>query len=69
MSLESPTWYEFVIRLRATSKVIGNISLIIKNSEAEIGWISNKKYWNKSYMSEAVSAVINNALIIYLYVE
>lgn len=61
MSLESPTWYEFAIRLRATSKVIGNISLIIKNSEAEIGWISNKKYWNKGYMSEAVSAVINNA--------
>ena len=61
MSLESPTWYEFVIRLNKTSKVIGNISLIIKDSEAEIGWISNKKYWNNGYMSEAVNAVINNA--------
>ncbi|MFW2488023.1 GNAT family N-acetyltransferase [Clostridium chromiireducens] len=28
MSLENPTWYEFVTRLKATSKVIGNISLI-----------------------------------------
>ena len=61
MSLENPTWYEFVIRLNKTSKVIGNIGLIIKDSEAEIGWISNKKYWNNGYMSEAVNAVINNA--------
>ena len=29
--------------------------------ETEIGWISNKKYWNNGYMSEAVNAVINNA--------
>ena len=26
MSLESPTWYEFVIRLNKNLKVIGNIS-------------------------------------------
>ena len=29
--------------------------------ETEIGWISNKKYWNNGYMSEAVNAVIKNA--------
>ena len=61
MSLENPTWYEFVIRLKANSKVIGNISLMIKGTEAEIGWISNKKYWNSGYMSEVVNAVIKNA--------
>jgi [ribosomal protein S5]-alanine N-acetyltransferase len=61
MSLESPTWYEFVIRLKTTSKVIGNISLIIKDSEGEIGWISNNKYWNNGYMSEGVNAIINYA--------
>lgn len=60
MSSENPMWYEFAIRLKANSKVIGNISLIIKDSEAEIGWISNKKYWNNGYMSEAVNEVINN---------
>jgi len=27
--------------------------------ETEIGWISNKKYWNNGYMSEAVNAVNN----------
>ena len=58
MSSESPIWYEFVIRLNRTSKVIRNISLIIKDSEAEIGWISNKKYWNNGYMSEVVNAII-----------
>lgn len=61
MSIENPKWYEFSIRLKANSKVIGNISLIIKNSEAEIGWISNKEYWNNGYMSEAVNEVIKNA--------
>lgn len=61
MSLESPTRYEFVVRLKITSKVIGNISLIIKDSEAEIGWVSNKKYWNNGYMSEAVNEIIKYA--------
>lgn len=61
MILESPARYEFAVRLKTTSKVIGNISLIIKDSEAEIGWISNNKYWNNGYMSEAVNAIINYA--------
>ena len=68
MSLENPTGYEFVIRLNKTSKVIGNISFIIKDLEAEIGWISNKNYWNNGYTSEAVNAIINytfNNLDIY----
>jgi ribosomal-protein-alanine N-acetyltransferase len=71
MSLENPTGYEFVIRLNKTSKVIGNISLIINHLEAEIGWISNKKYWNNGYMSEAVNAIINytfNDLAIYIII-
>ncbi|WP_160686930.1 GNAT family N-acetyltransferase [Clostridium sp. C2-6-12] len=61
MSSENPMWYEFAMRLKENSKVIGNIGMIIKDSEAEIGWISNKKYWNKGYMSEAVNAVIDGA--------
>ena len=68
LNLENPTWYEFVIGLNKTLKVIGNISLIINDLEAEIGWISNKKYWNNGYMSEAVNAIINytfNDLAIY----
>jgi ribosomal-protein-alanine N-acetyltransferase len=61
MISECPAKYEFVMQLKSTSKIIGNITLEIKNLEAEIGWISNKKYWNKGYMSEAVNRVINFA--------
>lgn len=58
---DHPTWYEFVMQLQDSRKVIGNITLQVKNQEAEIGWISNKNYWNHGYMSEAVSAVIQYA--------
>jgi ribosomal-protein-alanine N-acetyltransferase len=58
---DKATWYEFVIQLKDASKVIGNITLEVMESVAEIGWISNKKYWNNGYMSEAVNAVIDYA--------
>ncbi len=61
MGSEYPTWYEYVMQLKSTLKVIGNITLEIKKLEAEIGWISNKKYWNNGYMSEAVNRVISFA--------
>lgn len=61
MKSENPVWYEFVIQLKENSKVIGNITLTNKNQEVEIGWISNKKYWNNGYMSEAVKAIIDYA--------
>ncbi|MDF2801892.1 MAG: acetyltransferase [Anaerocolumna sp.] len=55
------SWYEFAIQLQDNKKVIGNISINLKENVAEIGWISNKLYWNKGYMSEAVGAVIKYA--------
>lgn len=58
---DKTTWYEFVMQLKDGSKVIGNITLEIREAVAVIGWISNKKYWNNGYMSEAVNAVINYA--------
>jgi ribosomal-protein-alanine N-acetyltransferase len=61
MISEYPAKYEFVMQLKSTSIIIGNITLEIKDSEAEIGWISNKEYWNKGYMGEAVNRVINFA--------
>lgn len=61
MDLECPTWYEFIMQLKSTSGIIGNITLKINKSEAEIGWISNKEYWNNGYMSEAVNRVIDFA--------
>lgn len=58
MELSPIIWYEFVIQLQTNNKVIGNITLNIGDKRAEIGWISNKLYWNKGYMSEAVKEVI-----------
>jgi [ribosomal protein S5]-alanine N-acetyltransferase len=58
MNSSSPSWLEFAMELKASSKVIGNITLQIGNGEAEIGWISNRQYWSNGYMSEAVSAII-----------
>lgn len=61
MKSDNIAWYEYVMQLTDDLKVIGNISLEVKGSEAEIGWVSNKGYWNKGYMSEAVDAVIEHA--------
>ncbi len=65
---EKPTWYEYVMQLNDDNKVIGNITLHVNDKEAEIGWISNKKYWNYGYMSEAVHAVIQHVFQ-YLGIE
>ena len=54
-------WYEFVMQLKVERKVIGNITLEVRELVAEIGWISNKRYWNNGYMSEAVNAIIEHA--------
>ncbi|MBU3146545.1 GNAT family N-acetyltransferase [Clostridium sp. CF012] len=61
MNSNTVTWYEFTIQLKENNKVIGNISLEIKENFAEIGWISNKAYWNNGYMSEAVREIIKYA--------
>lgn len=48
---------------KGDSKVIGYILLSdkIQKDVYEIGWIFNKKYWNKGLAFEAVSATINYA--------
>lgn len=61
MNAEKPNWYEFAVELKAETKMIGNITLIIKKEYIEIGWISNKNYWNKGYMTEAVREILDYA--------
>ena len=52
----------FAIELTDTGKVIGNISFGNRDFEAkEAGYIINKKYQQKGYAAEALSAVIRNA--------
>jgi ribosomal-protein-alanine N-acetyltransferase len=61
MNSNTVTWYEFTIQLKENNKVIGNISLEKKEDFEEIGWISNKAYWNNGYMTEAVREIIKYA--------
>lgn len=61
MNSNTVTWYEFAIKLKENNKVIGNISLIIKDQFTEIGWISNSSYWNNGYITEAVREIIKYA--------
>lgn len=62
-------WFEkgisvdFAIELKATNKLIGNISLMINktNHRAEIGYWVGEEYWNKGYCTEAMKEVIRYA--------
>lgn len=52
------TW---AIEYKEEGKVIGNIDLIRwneKDKEAEIGYILNRKYWNKGFMTEALKPLL-----------
>jgi ribosomal-protein-alanine N-acetyltransferase len=61
MSSDELNFNEYAMQLKDELKVIGNITLEVRESVAEIGWISNKKYWNKGYMSEAIKEIIEHA--------
>lgn len=50
----------FAIELKENKKCIGSIDINIdeKNEKASFGYILNKKYWGKGYMSEALSTIL-----------
>lgn len=55
---EASPW---AIELRAEKKVIGSIGIVQWDpffNRAEIGFVLNKKYWNKGFTSEAINAVL-----------
>lgn len=54
---DTPDFYEFAIE--ADGVHIGHISVYLdeKHESGELGWILNKKYWNKGYASEAAAAL------------
>ena len=58
MKDENPSVYEFVMVLKNDQKVIGNVSIKKEDGISEIGWISNKKYWNKGLMTEGLSEIL-----------
>ncbi|MBQ4252093.1 MAG: GNAT family N-acetyltransferase [Erysipelotrichaceae bacterium] len=50
----------FAIRLKETGKLIGTIlSFGEKDDHCEIGYALSSRYWNRGYMSEAVTAFLD----------
>lgn len=55
-------YYNWVIELKETKEVIGNISIPRKNDDifcCEVGYCLSDDYWNNGIMTEALKAVIN----------
>ncbi|MGD1822485.1 MAG: GNAT family N-acetyltransferase [Pleomorphochaeta sp.] len=53
----------YAITLKSTKQVIGCIDVQKEENKATFGYVLNKKYWNKGYMSEALEAIINFSFI------
>jgi len=57
--------YNWVVELKDTHELIGNISAISvrkKHHNCEIGYCYGSKYWNQGYATEVLKAVINYLL-------
>ena len=57
--------YNWVVELKNTHELIGNISAISvskKHHNCEIGYCYGSKYWNRGYATEALKAVIHYLL-------
>lgn len=52
---------KFAIELIEEEKCIGCIDLRVdaNNDKASFGYVLNRKYWNKGFMTEALAAIIN----------
>lgn len=54
--------YNWVVELKETHELIGNISAISvrrRHNNCEIGYCYGSKYWNQGYATEALTAVID----------
>ena len=59
---ENPDYYNWVIELKETGEVVGNISgveVIEKIEAIEIGYCMGKAWWGRGIMPEALCAVMN----------
>lgn len=59
---DEPSFFEFAITF--DGKQIGAVSVCLneQQTEGELGWILNKKYWGKGYATEAAKAVKDFAI-------
>ena len=58
---EHPSFFEFAILLEGGQ--IGAVSIALDDvpTQGEIGWILNKKYWNRGYATESAEALLEFA--------
>lgn len=58
---DQPGFYEFAIIYK--EKQVGAVSLYLENNgkTGELGWILNKRYWNRGIISEAAAMLIEFA--------
>ena len=59
---ENPDYYNWVIELKETGEVVGNISVVevVEKIEAvEIGYCMGKAWWGRGIMPEALGAVMD----------
>ena len=55
---DDPGCYRYGIELKETGKLIGMIDVVgYRDGIPEIGYILNRKFWNRGYMSEALAAL------------
>lgn len=55
---EQPTSFEFAVVLDGLQIGAVFVALSEEGEQGEIGWILNKKYWNRGYATEAAKAVL-----------
>lgn len=55
----------YAIELKSEKKCIGciDLRLDIQNDKASFGYVMNQSYWNKGYMSEALSEILKLAFL------
>ena len=59
---KEPSFYNWVIELKDTYELIGNISIVnvFDNTDSvEFGWVIGRKYWGKGYAPEACNKIID----------
>lgn len=58
---EKPDSYNWVLELKETGEIIGNLSVVRINEairEATLGWCMSRRFWGNGYMPEAARAVV-----------
>ncbi len=54
--------FAYVITLAQTSRPVGMIEIRLANFKAQIGYVLARAHWGQGYMTEAVGAVVGEAL-------